>query len=186
MLCLEKNIFDCTSLFLNGLTRNTSSLCPIHSSSSSSPHWIPIGNINMPGAVSSLQHDSTVYGTPGGCLINKLFVDMRKKRKKTTVVRFLTKSFYFGLREINGPLLYIQLYSLDRSHTLEMKELNSILLMTCFCKFNLENLVIHAKKSLNQTYGLSYSPFSIADKMKWWGGEGCIKIIFWQQQKCKC
>lgn len=102
----------------------------------------------MPGAVSSLQHDSTVYGISGGCLINKLFVDMRKKRKKTTVVRFLTKSFYFGLREINGPLLYIQLYSLDRSHTLEMKELNSILLMTCFCKFNLENLVIHAKKIL--------------------------------------
>lgn len=95
------------------------------------------------------------------------FCGHEKKKKKDNCCEISDKIILFLLREINGPLLYIQLYSLDRSHTLEMKELNSILLMTCFCKFNLENLVIHAKKSLNQTYGLSYSPFSIADKMKW-------------------
>lgn len=73
-------------------------------------------------------------------------------KKRTTVVSFLIISFYFGLKEINGPLLYIQLYSLDRFHTFEMKELSNILLMTWFCKCNLENLVIHTKKKKKKSF----------------------------------
>lgn len=114
-------------LSMNGPTRSTSSLCPIHSSFSSSLHWIPTGNMGMPEAVNSSQYSLTVCGISGG---RQHSVDMRKNCCKVS-------HFILGQKE-NWKLLYIKLCPLTRSCTPVMKEEENTLLMTCFCRFNLE------------------------------------------------
>ena len=164
---------------MNGPTRSKSSLCAVYSSSSSSLHWIPTGNMGMPEAISSLQYTPTVRGISGG---RRHTVDMRKK----LLWGFSQYHFILGWKE-NRPLLHIKLYSLARSYTLGMKELESIPLMTCFCRFNLEILVIHTIKILESDIWFIIFPiFHCSQK---WGSEG-KKVVqkegFWQYQQCKC
>lgn len=147
---------------MNGLTRSTSSLCQMHSSFSSSLHWIPTGNMSMPEAVSSAVRSHC----PWNFWRETVFCG---HAKKTLLWGFLQYNFFLGWKE-NGPLLYIKLYSLVRSYTLGMKELDSILLMTYFWRFNLETWVMHTIKILES--GIWFIIFPIFHCSQKWGSEG--------------
>lgn len=82
---------------------------------------------------------------------------------------FLQYHFILGWKE-NGPLLYIKLYSLVRSYTVGMKELDSILLMTYFWRFNLDMWVMHTIKILES--GIWFIIFPIFHCSQNWGSEG--------------